>query len=39
MKVTLNEDGMKGLAKGWAPTFLGYAAQVCKTLNDHLITI
>jgi len=26
-KVTLAEDGMKGLAKGWAPTLLGYSAQ------------
>ncbi|XP_060847404.1 solute carrier family 25 member 3-like [Rhopalosiphum padi] len=30
-KITLKEDGVKGLAKGWAPTFLGYAAQgMCK---------
>jgi len=30
-KVTLKEDGMKGLAKGWAPTFFGYSAQgLCK---------
>jgi len=26
-KVTLAEDGMRGLAKGWAPTLLGYSAQ------------
>merc|ERR1712050_640114 len=26
-KITLAEDGMKGLAKGWAPTLLGYSAQ------------
>ncbi|XP_050530435.1 phosphate carrier protein, mitochondrial-like [Daktulosphaira vitifoliae] len=26
-KVSLKEDGVKGLARGWAPTFLGYAAQ------------
>lgn len=26
-KVTLNEDGARGLAKGWAPTLLGYSAQ------------
>lgn len=30
-KVTVREDGMKGLAKGWAPTFFGYSAQgLCK---------
>ncbi|XP_066144674.1 solute carrier family 25 member 3-like [Euwallacea fornicatus] len=30
-KVTLAEDGAKGLAKGWAPTFFGYSAQgLCK---------
>lgn len=30
-KVTVAEDGMRGLAKGWAPTFLGYSAQgLCK---------
>jgi len=26
-KVTLAEDGVKGLAKGWAPTLIGYSAQ------------
>jgi len=26
-KVTLAEDGMKGLAKGWAPTAIGYSLQ------------
>lgn len=30
-KVTLAEDGVKGLSKGWAPTFFGYSAQgLCK---------
>uniref|UniRef100_A0A1B6KZJ3 Uncharacterized protein n=1 Tax=Graphocephala atropunctata TaxID=36148 RepID=A0A1B6KZJ3_9HEMI len=30
-KVTLKEDGTKGLAKGWAPTFFGYSLQgLCK---------
>jgi len=30
-KVTLAEDGARGLAKGWAPTFFGYSAQgLCK---------
>jgi len=26
-KLTLAEDGVKGLAKGWAPTLIGYSAQ------------
>jgi solute carrier family 25 phosphate transporter 3 len=26
-KVTVREDGMRGLAKGWAPTLYGYSAQ------------
>jgi len=30
-KVTLNEGGVRGLAKGWAPTFYGYSMQgLCK---------
>lgn len=30
-KVTLAEDGARGLARGWAPTFFGYSAQgLCK---------
>lgn len=30
-KVTLKEDGSRGLAKGWAPTFIGYSMQgLCK---------
>jgi len=30
-KVTMAEDGAKGLTKGWAPTFFGYSAQgLCK---------
>ncbi|XP_046890517.1 solute carrier family 25 member 3b [Hypomesus transpacificus] len=29
--VTLKEDGTRGLAKGWAPTFIGYSMQgLCK---------
>lgn len=29
--VTLKEDGIKGLSRGWAPTFFGYSAQgLCK---------
>lgn len=30
-KVTFREDGFRGLARGWAPTFFGYSAQgLCK---------
>lgn len=30
-RVTIAEDGYRGLAKGWAPTFFGYSAQgLCK---------
>lgn len=30
-RITLQEDGVRGLAKGWAPTFFGYSAQgLCK---------
>lgn len=30
-KITLAEDGAKGLTRGWAPTFFGYSAQgLCK---------
>lgn len=29
--MTLAEEGIKGLSKGWAPTFIGYSAQgLCK---------
>ncbi|KAH0560295.1 phosphate carrier protein, mitochondrial [Cotesia glomerata] len=28
-KVSLQESGMKGLARGWAPTFFGYSMQGC----------
>lgn len=29
--VTVREDGFRGLAKGWAPTFIGYSMQgLCK---------
>ncbi|CAO4377789.1 unnamed protein product [Caenorhabditis nigoni] len=26
-KVTMAEDGLRGLGRGWAPTFIGYSAQ------------
>lgn len=30
-RVTLAEDGVKGLSKGWSPTFIGYSLQgLCK---------
>lgn len=30
-KLTVKEEGVRGLAKGWAPTFFGYSAQgLCK---------
>jgi len=30
-KVTIREEGARGLAKGWAPTFIGYSMQgFCK---------
>lgn len=30
-KVSIREEGTRGLAKGWAPTFFGYSAQgMCK---------
>ncbi|EDV28979.1 uncharacterized protein TRIADDRAFT_63189 [Trichoplax adhaerens] len=45
-KVTLAEDGVRGLGKGWAPTFIGYSMQglfkfgfyeVFKTLYSELL--
>ena len=29
-KVTIAEEGARGLAKGWAPTLFGYSAQVSE---------
>ncbi|CAB3369224.1 solute carrier family 25 member 3-like [Cloeon dipterum] len=30
-RVTIKEDGVRGLGKGWAPTFIGYSMQgLCK---------
>lgn len=28
-KITLNEDGVKGLSRGWTPTLIGYSLQGC----------
>lgn len=28
VQVTVAEEGVRGLAKGWAPTFIGYSMQV-----------
>lgn len=29
--VTVREDGLQGLGRGWAPTFIGYSMQgLCK---------
>merc|ERR1712135_217195 len=31
LRVTVAEEGVKGLAKGWAPTLIGYSMQgLCK---------
>lgn len=35
-KVTVAEEGARGLAKGWAPTFFGYSAQV-SAIFEHVI--
>lgn len=32
-KVTVAEEGARGLAKGWAPTLFGYSAQVSLFLG------
>ena len=34
-KVTIAEEGARGLAKGWAPTLFGYSAQVSTNLMIH----
>uniref|UniRef100_H2YHP4 Solute carrier family 25 member 3 n=1 Tax=Ciona savignyi TaxID=51511 RepID=H2YHP4_CIOSA len=34
-KVTLKEDGVRGLAKGWAPTLIGYIAGVFCAIVSH----
>lgn len=32
-QVTLKEEGVKGLARGWAPTAIGYSMQVSSIIN------
>lgn len=34
----MSEDGAKGLARGWAPTFIGYAMQV-SILQEESVSI
>lgn len=36
-KVSMREEGVRGLAKGWAPTFFGYSAQVSYFHTKMLI--
>jgi len=36
-KVTVAEEGARGLAKGWFPTLLGYSAQVRMELLAYII--
>lgn len=31
-RVTIKEEGTRGLGRGWAPTAIGYSAQVCLLL-------
>lgn len=37
-KVTIKEEGTRGLAKGWAPTFMGYSAQVSNIKLMQLLS-
>lgn len=32
-KITVAEEGARGLAKGWAPTLFGYSAQVSSLIH------
>lgn len=32
LKVTVAEEGIRGLGKGWTPTLIGYSAQVTQKL-------
>jgi solute carrier family 25 (mitochondrial phosphate transporter), member 3 len=40
-KVSVAEEGARGLAKGWAPTLFGYSAQVssCFALYFHVTSV
>ena len=33
-KITYAEGGPKGMVLGWAPTAIGYSAQVCITWEE-----
>lgn len=38
-KISVAEEGARGLAKGWAPTLFGYSAQVSDLITCTLITV
>lgn len=38
-KISVAEEGARGLAKGWAPTFFGYSAQVSDSRDRRAVEI
>lgn len=36
-KVSVAEEGARGLVKGWAPTFFGYSMQVSEVKHSELL--